>query len=340
MPPATSGTRDVKHRDGHPTVRRSKARQGKVVLTGVACAVALMVAGCSNSGAAPTAGGNSAVETGHRSNSATTSPPATAVQHVGLCSYTGVIPYPSIAADGAPVVATQLGIDLAPSNSSPMVAIAYHQFNTMQCTHYQHRDLQDSVEGTYYYDCVGFTSYSVRIADPQAWNSLVSAVNLPAGRVPSPRLYASFFTQLVSTPQTGWSPVTTAAALLPGDLLAWSPSIGGTPDAGHSVMALSAPTSLGGGRYALVVMDSTATTHGPDDTRKTSNPLSARNAPLGALSTSSSADPAPSDAHSGLGIGTIALDTGPTGSVVGVEWTIGTAVEHVNFASARPLASF
>jgi hypothetical protein len=218
-----------------------------------------------------------------------------------------------------------------------MLAAAYHQFNTMRCTHYQHNDVQDPIEATFYYDCVGFTSYTLRISDRPAWNALVTAVHLPAGRVPSPTLYGSFFKGLASNPQPSWSDVATVTSLLPGDLLAWSPSTEDTESAGHSVMALSAPMPLGGGRYALVVMDSTAIPHGPDDSREASNPLGERNAPLGLLPAPSHTQRAHPGARSGLGIGTIALDTGPTGAVTGVEWTIGTTVEHVSFAAARPL---
>ena len=53
-------------------------------------------------------------------------------------------------------------------------------------------------------------------------------------------------------------------------------------------------------------MDSTAGGHGPDDTRKPSDPLSERNAPI--LTTSGDVEP------SGLGIGTIALDTTRVGN--------------------------
>jgi hypothetical protein len=234
-------------------------------------------------------------------------------------------------------VTVQLGITLSPAASSPLVAAAYHQFNTMRCTHYQHHDVQDPNAGTYYYDCVGFTSYSVRVADATAWNELASAVHLPAGRVPSPRLYVSFFRRLVPSSQPGWRPVATGSGIQPGDLLAWSPEALDSESAGHSVMALSAPEPLGGGRFALAVMDSTATGHGPDDTRRADNPLSQRNAPLGASHASKGTrlHRARADARSGLGIGVIALDTGPSGSVTGVEWTVGTAVEHVSFAAAR-----
>ena len=307
---------------------------------GAVLAVALIVAtlmlgGCGGTVAPKASGSGSTAAVGASSGATTTSKSTPATQRFGLCSYPGAIPYSQVTADGAPYVTAQLGIALARSDSSPMIAAAYHQFNTMRCTHYQHKNVQDPTAATYYYDCVGFTSYTLRIADRPAWDRLLATVHLSAGKVPSPRLYASFFTGLTSTRQSGWSAVTTAATILPGDLLAWSPSAEDAESAGHSVIALSAPTSLGGGRYALVVMDSTATPHGSDDTRRTADPLSARNAPLGVLAASShTAHP---NAPSGLGIGTIALDTSPSGAVTGVEWTIGTAVEHVGFASARPL---
>jgi hypothetical protein len=328
------GTCRERRRAGLGVVTR---RQPKIALAVATLATALVVTGCSSTGAAQSAGSDTTSSTGHGSTTGTTTQPAAALQHVGLCSFSGEIPYPRIAPDGAPEVPTQFGIALAPSDKSPMLAAAYRQFNAMRCTHYQHHDVQDQVAATYYYDCVGFTSYTLRMASPQAWRSLVAATDLMAGRVPSPKLYASFFAQLPSRPQSGWNPVSSAAAILPGDLLAWSPSTEDTESAGHSVMAVSAPMSLGNGRFALVVMDSTATPHGSADTRRDDNPLSARNAPLGVLPASSNTHRAHPNAHSGLGIGTIALDAGPTGAVTGVEWTIGTPVEHVNFDAARPL---
>jgi hypothetical protein len=318
----------------------------KGMLTGALVAAALLSAGCSSSvvtnappSSTSTTSGPSSTTTRVNSSGTSTSVPVTRSLTVGLCTFAGAIPYPRITADGAPDVSTELGIPLASSASSPMLATAYHQFNTMRCTHYQHHDLPDPSAATYYYDCVGFTSYTLRVAAPLAWGSLVADVHLQAGRVPSPKLYDAFFNRLATKPRPGWSPVTTAASVLPGDLLAWSPSAEDTGSAGHSVMALSTPLSLGGGRFALVAMDSTATGHGPDDTRRDSNPLSARNAPLGVLHGRSSTHRAGFGARSGLGIGVIALDTGPNGAVTGVEWTIGTPVEQVSFASARPLPS-
>ena len=163
-------------------------------------------------------------------------------QEVGLCSFAGPVPYPRVLTDGAPEIPVQFGIELAPASSSPMVAAAYRQFNTMRCTHYQHRYAEDQADGTYYYDCVGFTSYTLHRADPTAWTTLVAAVRLPAGYVPSPRLSASFFGRLASNPLPNWQAVPTAAAVLPGDLLAWSPSAEDVQSAGHAVLVCPTPS--------------------------------------------------------------------------------------------------
>ena len=76
-------------------------------------------------------------------------------------------------------------------------------------------------------------------------------------------------------------------------------------------------------------MDSTAGGHGPDDTRKPNDPLSERNAPI--LTTSGKVQP------SGLGIGTIALDTTPAGAVTGIEWNVGDPPESIIFGAGHPL---
>ena len=82
-------------------------------------------------------------------------------------------------------------------------------------------------------------------------------------------------------------------------------------------------------RWEVVIMDSTAGGHGPDDTRKPDDPLSERNAPI--LTTSGQVQP------SGLGIGTIALDTTPSGDVTGVEWNVGDPPEPIVFGAGHPL---
>jgi hypothetical protein len=70
--------------------------------------------------------------------------------------------------------------------------------------------------------------------------------------------------------------------------------------------------------------------HGPDDTRKPNNPLSQRNAPITTAQGLVQA--------SGLGIGTIALDTTTSGIVTSVEWNVGDHPEGIQFGAARPLS--
>ena len=227
------------------------------------------------------------------------------------------------------------GAVLAQASAASTLPSAYTQFNDMTCTQYTHK-YQEAPPSFYYYDCVGFTGFTVRSADPLAWQSVVDSLNLQAGYVPTPLAFEGFFNGLSTTPQPGWAAVPSVQSIQPGDVLAWQPGNGGVPDpagTGHSVMPLVAPRAIAGSngtRWEVVVMDSTAGGHGPDDTRQTTDPLSQRNAPI--LTKSQTVEP------SGLGIGTIAFDTTPTGQVSGVEWNVGDAPEPIVFGAGRPLA--
>jgi hypothetical protein len=226
---------------------------------------------------------------------------------------------------------------LAPASSASTLASAYIQFNGMKCTEYTHH-FRESPPDFFYYDCVGFTGYTVRVSDPLAWRSVMAVVGLHSYRVvPTPMAFTTFFGGLTATPQPGWQSVTSIQDIRPGDVLAWQPAYSdGSPDSqgvGHSVLPLVAPRAIPGSngqRWEVVVMDSTAGGHGPDDTRKPGNPLSQRNAPI--RTKKGAMEP------SGLGIGTIALDTTPSGAVTGVEWNVGNAPESIVFGAGRPLA--
>ena len=161
-------------------------------------------------------------------------------------------------------------------------------------------------------------------------------LHIAPGYVPTPLRFEEFLNGLESAPEAGWQPVAGVAAIRPGDILAWQPALAdGQPNllgVGHSVMPLVAPQPIPGShdtRWEMVVMDSTAGGHGPDDTRKPDDPLSERNAPI--LTTSGQVQP------SGLGIGTIALDTTPTGTVTGVEWNVGDPPESIVFGAGHPV---
>ncbi len=229
------------------------------------------------------------------------------------------------------------GAVLAAASSASTLASAYMQFNDMICTKYTHH-YQEAPPNYFYYDCVGFTGYTVRESDPLAWQSVTDAVGIhTVGVVPSPLAFESFFAGLQSTTQPGWQAVHSVLGIAPGDVLAWQPANpDGTPDTsgvGHSVMPLVAPQPIPGSnnqRWEVVVMDSTAGGHGPDDTRKPDDPLSQRNAPI--QTQQGPVEP------SGLGIGTIALDSTPQGTVTGVEWNVGDAPESIVFGAGRPLS--
>jgi hypothetical protein len=228
------------------------------------------------------------------------------------------------------------GATLAPASSAATLGAAYYQFNEMTCSQYTHR-YREAPPRYYYYDCVGFTGYTVRVADPVAWRSVRRVVGLRSrGVVPTPWAFVRFFDHLSSAPQPGWSAAPTVRSIRPGDVLAWQPALAdGRPNlsgVGHSVMPLVAPRAIagsGGRRWEVVVMDSTAGGHGPDDTRRPSDPLSERNAPI----VDRQGQPVPS----GLGIGTLVLDTDAGGTVTGVEWSVGAKPEAVVFGAGHPI---
>jgi hypothetical protein len=228
------------------------------------------------------------------------------------------------------------GVTPAPASSAATLGAAYDQFNEMTCSQYTHR-YREAPPRYYYYDCVGFTGYTVRVADPVAWRSVRRVVGLRSpGVVPTPWAFVRFFDRLSSAPQPGWVAAPTVRSIRPGDVLAWQPArADGRPNlsgVGHSVIPLVTPRAIsgsGGRRWEVVVMDSTAGGHGPDDTRRPSDPLSERNAPI----VDRQGQPVPS----GLGIGTLVLDTDASGTVTGVEWSVGAKPEAVVFGAGHPL---
>ena len=66
------------------------------------------------------------------------------------------------------------GAVLARASAASTLPAAYAQFNDMTCTQYTHK-YQEAPPKFFYYDCVGFTGYTVRTADPLAWQSVVAA---------------------------------------------------------------------------------------------------------------------------------------------------------------------
>jgi hypothetical protein len=239
---------------------------------------------------------------------------------------------PSSTGAQVPAVRVQMqGAKLVPGSASTTLAFAYEEFNDMKCSRYQ-ANYQEAPPRYFYFDCVGFTGYTLERADPRAWASLRRVVEFDAGQVtPTPLEFVDFFKGLGARPQPGWRADPTAASIQAGDVLAWQPLV---PGVGHSVIPLVAPEPVagsGGLRWEVVVEDSTQYPHGPLDTRSPAALLSQRNAlaPIGQ---------GKAEVPSGLGIGTMVLDTDVAGAVTGVQWSVGdkVGVEPVQFGAGHP----
>jgi hypothetical protein len=221
---------------------------------------------------------------------------------------------------------------LTEASESALLASAYAQFNDMTVTKYAHHFTTEPPD-LYFYDCVGFAGYTLRKATPTAWNSLATAIGLKHGFVPKPITFTHFLHSLEQRPQAGWLAVPGVGDIRGGDLLTWQPaSADGTPaldKVGHAVMALTRPQPLdtAGARWGLVIMDSTATQHGPNDTRRPENVLSQRNIPI--------VNARGVSAPSGLGIGVMGFSAAPDGRIVAVEWSLGRAPKPVVLAAGR-----
>jgi hypothetical protein len=193
------------------------------------------------------------------------------------------------------------------------------EYDTMTATRYQAALRVDVAKGTYFYDCVGFVTYALGQAAPQARTTIITKYKIAPHRIPSPARYVALFGVLDGT-QPGWQPVHRVVDLQPGDVVAWTYAHPRGSN-GHALVVGSAPQAIGADRYLVTVWDSTATPHGPDDTRLT-NP---RNLPGG------------NGKPSGLGRGQIVLDAAADGSVARVHWTpTGAAVGTATYGMGRP----
>jgi hypothetical protein len=205
----------------------------------------------------------------------------------------------------------------SPPKPSPVVEEADREFSTMTATRYQHRNREDVAAGTYFYDCVGFVTYALGRAAPAARSTIMHAIR--RGFVPSPARYVRLFDELDGT-QTGWTPVRLVRDLHPGDIVAWTYEHPASSN-GHAFVVAS-PPQPDGRRSALVrVWDSTATPHGPHDTRRT-DPKNL---------------PGPNGKPSGLGSGTVRIDTNIDGTLATVHWSpTSSAVPAARFGIGRP----
>jgi hypothetical protein len=175
-------------------------------------------------------------------------------------------------------------------------------WTSMTSTLYSHKYVEDPVTGVYQFDCVGATSYFLAMAAPHANLALDGAFGIHVGYVPTPSQYVSFIDSLPESGTSAWLSLTSPADLVGGEIIAVPPPTAAeNPDQttvpGHAMVAAGPAVALSDGGYAVLVYDSTATPHGPEDTRLTDP----RNQPL------PPATPGGAPRPSGLGRGTIEL---------------------------------
>ena len=212
-----------------------------------------------------------------------------------------------------------LGAAETPPVGAPLFREATHEFSTMTVTLYQHQTRVDRAAGSYRYDCVGFVSYALKQAAPQAWASAVKVTGIAKGRIPSQPRYREFLAGLAGKQQPGWEAVTKGSELRPGDVVAWEHKT--ETSVGHAVIIGKAPVQGPDGSWLVEVYDSTSAPHG-DDSRA--------NDPRAQILEST-------DRRSGLGHGVMVLIADPaSGALTGLRWSPKGKVITVPIAAGRP----
>lgn len=201
----------------------------------------------------------------------------------------------------------------------PLFHEATNEFWAMTATLYQYQTRVNRAEGVFRYDCVGFVSYALKQAAPQAWETVFRETGIAKGHIPSPPRYRAFFASLEEKPLSGWEAVTRAADLRPGDVIAWEHK---TEHAvGHAAVVASVPVQGPDGEWSVEVYDSTSSPHSDD-----SRPGDPR-----AQATESNGR------HSGLGHGVMVLLADPaSGALTGLRWSRSAKAVTVPIAAGRP----
>lgn len=140
------------------------------------------------------------------------------------------------------------------------------QLDRMRSTRYQHVTDVDFGRGAYFYDCSGLIEYALERSVPDALRALPTtskarplAVDIAWHLLRSP-----------TRPNDPWEPVSTAAELQPGDVIAWiTPRGSSSRNTGH-VMVVTAPPARNPHRddeWLVTIVDSTSTPHANDSRR-------------------------------------------------------------------------
>jgi hypothetical protein len=215
----------------------------------------------------------------------------------------------------------------ATAAGSPVLAAVIHAWTTMTSTIYSHHDVVNTAAGTYQFDCVGATNYFLAEGAPAANLAMRTALGIKADYVPRPAAMASYFAQLPSQGNGHWTPVRQLQGIGPGDIIAVPPAPG-TTEAGHALIVAGNPITLANGDVAVLVYDSTATPHGPSDTRNW-DPRNKELAPTTAR---------PEGRPSGLGQGTVMIAPTSTGAPGQLHWSVGGVTYGATVEIAMPIS--
>ena len=173
--------------------------------------------------------------------------------------------------------------------SAAFLAEATRVLDTMTASTYSHKT---HVQGTVYYvDCSGFVDYVLARVEPGALTELrATTVKRPLAKH-----FVDFFA--ADAPRTTWERISRVQDLSPGSLVAWrKPDDVTSTNTGHIMIVAAPPTRRPDGAWTIPIIDSSASPHGKDDTRKKSH-------------------------ATGVGRGVVVLETNASGLPVAYRWS-------------------
>lgn len=160
---------------------------------------------------------------------------------------------------------------------------AAREMAVMKISTYDHTTFIDEASGTFKFDCSGFVGYALTRVLPTHF----AAVKTFGGVTrPLAKHYEQFFASIApKTVKSGWSRVSRAIDLKPGDVIAWlKPADLVSENTGHVMIVRGQPTvnPKRADEIIIPVTDSTASFHGPTDTRSPSGD-GLGNGPIGVI---------------------------------------------------------
>ena len=230
-----------------------------------------------------------------------------------------VVPEPPTASAPGSTPGWRTQAPAGPTTDGPLLAEAQRIYQTMTKTQYSHQYRIRPSQGIYVWDCIGFASWAMRQATPNAWQAFHTATGVRSGAAGHVGTWATF---LSGTPGPSWQVLPTVSALRGGDLMVipgevviggqvqYGSAEGAVQYSGHVVIIAGAPLPLSDGSYAVFVYDSTALPgHGAYDSRYTDP----RALPLTGTTRAS-----------GTGYGTMRITVDTSGVPTGVYWSAST----------------